>query len=93
VPIDNLLAIALGNAKAAAPDAQITKQETKIVNGREVTAATISGTIEGIHFVYYSYYYSGKGGVVQVVTYTGANLLDEYRPELDQFLDGFVGGP
>ena len=89
---DNLVKLALQNAKAVAPDAKITYSATKVVNGFPVRVATIQGNTQGIGFVYHSYYFSGKGGMVQVVTYTGANLFEESKPEMEEFLNGFVGG-
>lgn len=92
VDVDNLVKIALQNAQTIAPEAKIVQSGQKVVNGFPVRAATIEGTTQGISFVYHSYYFSGKGGAVQVVTYTGANLFDEYKPEMEEFLNGFVGG-
>jgi hypothetical protein len=48
----------------------------------------ITGTAQGIPFHYYGYYYTGKLGSVQVITYTGESLFEEYKPEFDELLNG-----
>ena len=35
--------------------------------------------MKSIPFQYYGYYYSDKNGAIQVLTYTGQNLFDEYK--------------
>lgn len=72
----NLIQLALENAKAVAPDAKITKQEYRIVNGNKVIYLEIDGTIQGINFKYLGYYYSNISGSTQYITYTGASLVD-----------------
>lgn len=87
--------IALANAIQAAPDARVIREDTRIVNGTKVLCLLIEGTTSGIAFTYYGYYYSGKSGIVQLVTYTGQNLFEEYRGDFENFLNGFevLSGP
>ena len=87
--LDALKEIALNNAVQAAPDARIVFEESRVVNGAPVLCLMIEGTTSGIAFTYYGYYYSGKSGIVQIVTYTGQNLFEEYKPEFENFLNGF----
>ena len=49
----------------------------------------MGGTAKGIPFVFLGYYYSGKEGSIQVITFTADNLFDEYRKEFEEFLNGF----
>lgn len=88
--LDNLKQMALNNALKAAPDAQIIYQQYRNVNGRRLLCMKISGTINSIKFVYYSYYYAGPAGILQLITFTSANLLPEYESEMTDFLDGVV---
>lgn len=88
--LDTLKNLALNNAKSAAPDVEIIFQETRRVNGTDVLVLQMKGTIQGIAFYYYGYYYAGSGGVIQVITYTGQNLFDEYKKDFDEFLDGLT---
>jgi hypothetical protein len=93
MPIETLRNMALTNAKNAAPDARIVSQETRRVNGHDVSVLQIDGTIQGIRFTYLGYYYSGQEGTIQLITYTAANLFEEYKPQLEQLLDGFTINP
>ena len=90
VPMDQLAAIALNNAKSQAPDARIVMQEERTVNGKKVVALQIEGTIQGIAFKYYGYYWSGKSGTVQFLTYTSQNLFEDAVADFTELLSGFV---
>ena len=90
IPLETLKEIALDNAKEAAPDIKIVKQEYRNVNGIKVLMLQMNGTIQGIKFVYYGYYYSNSSGTVQLMTYTGQNLLNDYLEEVESFLNGIV---
>jgi hypothetical protein len=88
--IEALKEFAIKNAKTVAPDIKVTYEEDRIVNGKKVLCMKMDGTIENIPFVYYGYYYSGKVGMVQLITYTSQNLFPEYEPEMTEFLNGMV---
>jgi hypothetical protein len=90
IPIDNLLEIAIQNAKSAAPDAKIVRQECRKVNGILLHFMQMEGTIKGIRFDYLSYYYSDTNGSVQFITYTSKNLLKKYQGEMEALLNGFI---
>jgi hypothetical protein len=89
VPMESLKAIALQNARNATKDVRVTKEELRNVNGTQVLAMQMEGTIQGIPFVFNGYYYAGKRGTIQVITYTGRNLFDEYRRDMENLLSGF----
>jgi hypothetical protein len=82
--------IVINNARREAPDARITREEKKTVNGVPVLLLQSEGTGSLGPFVYYGYYYTGPRGAVQVVTYTFAGTFEQYRADLTAFLDGFV---
>ena len=88
IPMASLKKVALENATAAAPDARIVSEETRIVNGKEVIVLVIDGTIHEIPFRYYGYYFSGKQGTIQFLTFTGQNLFDRYKAEFTELLNG-----
>lgn len=50
----------------------------------------MAGTLSGIRFTYFGYYYSSPNGTVQLITYTSSNLFKEYADDLEDFLNGFV---
>lgn len=82
--------IVLENARRVAPDARITREEKITVNGAEVTLLQTTGTAPAGPFVYYGYYYAGKQGAIQVITYTRPDLLEQYLSDFTRFLNGFV---
>jgi hypothetical protein len=82
--------IVINNARGAAPDAKITREERKTVNGAPVLMLQWEGTGAMGPFIHYGYYYSGPRGAVQIVTYTFAATFEQHRAELTAFLDGFV---
>lgn len=90
IPVDSLTRIALDNARKVAPDASIAEQEYRTVNNREVIYARIDGTMQGISLSYLSYYVASSSGSTQLVLYTGRNLVDKYRTEIDAFLNGLM---
>ena len=89
IPLQTLRVAAIANAKRIAPDIQITFEETRIVNGHPILCLKMDATVQGIPITYYNYYYSGKVGAIQIMTYTGQNLFAEYKSEMDDLLNGF----
>jgi hypothetical protein len=90
VQIDTLVNIAFQNAKDAAPDAKLVKDEWRKINGVNLRCLQMEGTISGIKFVYLGYYYSDSNGSLQFLTYTSANLLNRYKDEMEALLNGLV---
>lgn len=89
IPMDKLKAIAVSNAKEVSKDVQVVEEGRRNVNGVEVLLMRLEGTVDGVPFAYLGYYYGGDQGSIQVITYTGRNLLDEYRSVMEEFLNGF----
>jgi hypothetical protein len=73
-----------------APDIQIAKEEFRFVNGTKVLMMQMRGTFQGIKVVYFGYYLSNAAGSTQFLTYTAANLFDEYASEMEELLNGLV---
>ncbi|HET8648134.1 MAG TPA: hypothetical protein VFO85_21740 [Vicinamibacteria bacterium] len=90
IPLPRLKEIAISNARDAAPDVRVTFEEPRRVNEVDVLAMQMEGTIQGIPFTYYGYYFSGPQGSLQLLTYTGSNLFAEYKPEFEDFLNGLT---
>jgi hypothetical protein len=88
--LEALKNIAINNAKAAAPDVKVTLDEDRIVNGMKIYCMKMEGTIQSIKFVYYGYYYAGKAGTLQLMTYTYTNLFSEYETDMSDILNGLV---
>lgn len=90
VPLQSLRKIALQNAKEAAPDIEIIKEEYRTVNNNKVLHLQMNGTIEGIPFTYYGYYFSSAAGTVQLITYTSQNLFKTLAKEAEELLNGLA---
>ncbi len=90
IPTPGLKEIALENAKKVAEDAKLILEEKRVVNDREILCLKINGTIKQIPFAYYGYYYGGKEGAIQVITYTSQNLFKKYEQIFTEFLNGLV---
>ncbi len=90
VPLENLKHIALQNAQNVAPDIKIVFEEMRKVNNKDVLCLQMEGTIQGIKFVYFGYYYSDENGSLQLITYTSNNLFKKYKSSLQSFLNGIV---
>ncbi len=90
LPISTLRDIAIKNAQSAAPDVKVVHEENRKVNGVNLLCMQMNGTINGIKFTYYGYYYAGKSGSIQLLTYTSQNLFQESLPAMTEFLNGLV---
>lgn len=82
--------LVIKSAREAAPDARIIHEENRVVNGKNILCLRMQGTIEGIEFIYYGYYYAGKAGVIQHITFAPSNLFSEYEPDMLNFLNGLI---
>jgi hypothetical protein len=90
IPIETLKEIALENARNVSPDIKIVKEEYRNVNGIKVLMLQLQGTIKGINFTYYGYYYSNANGSMQLIAYTGGGLFENYKKDIELFLNGLV---
>lgn len=90
IPIESLKGIAINNARSVAPDIRVIREEYRTVNGLELLMMQMAGTIQGTKFIYHGYYYSSPSGTVQLLTYTGENLFQQYEERIEDFLNGFV---
>ncbi|HMG92339.1 MAG TPA: hypothetical protein VK589_19915 [Chryseolinea sp.] len=90
IPLETLKNIAIDNGRIAAPDLSIQNEEYRTVNGLKVLHLQMAGTMQGIRFFYYGYYFSNPSGTVQFVTYSAQNLLPTYQTEIEELLNGLV---
>ncbi len=90
IPLESLKEIAVDNAKNAAPDVEVVKEEYRNVNGLKVLCLQMNGTIKGIKFTYLGYYYSSASGTVQFLSYSTADLVKQNMAELETLLNGLT---
>lgn len=84
---------AISNAQKVSPDVKVVNEEMKTIHGVQVLFMQLEGTLEGIQFTYLGYYYSSPKGSIQFVTYTSQSLLNEYRSDMEELLNGMVITP
>jgi hypothetical protein len=82
--------IIVDNLRSTADDFRILREETRQHKGASVLCLTMSGTVEGTPLIYHGYYYTGEAGTIQVVTFTGRDLFEQYKTDISAFLDGFT---
>jgi tetratricopeptide (TPR) repeat protein len=80
--------IALAMARTADPNMRISLREKRVVNGHELIALQLEGTVKSIPVKYFGYYYGGTSGTIQVATFTTASAFDRNAEEFTTFLDG-----
>jgi len=90
IPLETMKAIALEHGRVSVPDLRVVKEEYRTVNSVKVLLLQMNGTIQGVNFTYYGYYFSNSNGTVQFVAYTSKNLMSFYLPEAEKLLNGFV---
>lgn len=90
IPIETLKGIAIENGRSVAPDIKVIKEEYRNVNGIQVLMMQMVGTIQGMRFTYYGYYYSNSNGTIQLITYTGENLINNYINDIEELLNGLI---
>lgn len=88
IPVESLSEIAFTNAKNVAPDMKVISKEYRIVNGQKVICMHMNGTLQGMKFSYFGYYFSNEKGSLQLLMYTSQNLLKSYMSEVERFLNG-----
>lgn len=85
IPMSKVKDVVLGNAGEGA---KVVFEDKRVVNGMPVVCLKMTARPEDIPFSYYGYYYAGKAGFVQLVTFSTDNLFDEYAPDFKELLNG-----
>lgn len=90
IPLVSLGNIALDNARAAAPDLNVISKEYRTVNGFEVLMLRMTGTIQGIRFSYFGYYYTADDVATQFLAYSSEAFMNDNLEEVEELLNGFI---
>jgi hypothetical protein len=88
IPTDSIADIAFSNIRKQDPSARMIVKQKRRVGGVDVWFQTVQATIKGIPVTYEGYYYGGPAGTIQVLTYTGRNLIGDYDRDFLEFLNG-----
>ena len=81
---DNLLS----SGREGDPNARITFEEKRIVNGRPVLAIEISTTMEGEPYKFLGYVHGGGAGSIAVIGIIPESLYTKNKQEMTEFLNG-----
>ncbi len=90
VDLENMRQIALVNAQKASLDVKETDAEYRVVNNIKILCLKFEGTIKGIKFVYFGYYFSNSNGTVQLISYSSRQYFESIQKDLENFLNGIV---
>lgn len=90
IAMPELSQIALENMKSLAPNARIIHREYRTINGTKVLRMHLEGKGSGMAFQFIGNYYSDDSGSIQHLVWTGKNLVEEFRPEIEDFLNGMM---
>ncbi len=88
--LETLKKAALTNAQNASADLELVREEYRTVNGNRVLMMQLEGTLQGIKFDFYGYYFSTSQGSVQLVTWTVKDLFSSQQMEMENLLNGMV---
>jgi hypothetical protein len=80
--------MALRNSQRMDPNARITREEHRIVNGREVLYLEIILTQNSVPIRFAGYYHGGLKSNLQVVSYSVAAEFEKYQSEVNEFMNG-----
>lgn len=90
IPMENLIQIAIDNAVGVSPDIHMADKEYREVNGQQLIWMRMNGTTQGMKMSYYSYYFSNHMGTCQFHVFTGENVIDKYKEDVEDLLNGFI---
>lgn len=90
IPIDSLQQIALEKMKEQDPKMRLVSKREVTVSGVRVRELQIDTAPGGIPVTFLGYYYGGKGGAVQLLTWSAPAEFASQRAVLQSLLDGLV---
>lgn len=93
IDLEKIAQIGLVNIRKVDPQAAVTRRGSRRVNGLPMVLREFDVTTEGLQLVFYGHYYSDAAGTVQLIGWTGKNLIDEHRAIIESFVSGFQLAP
>lgn len=90
VPLEALLKLALDKMKEQDPQLRVVRQRDRTVSGVGVKEVQIDSSPNGIPVTFLAYYYGGKAGAVQLLTWSSPAEFAAQRPLLQSLLDSLV---
>ena len=90
MPLKTLRTVAIENAMSAAPDLVVVNEEYRKVNNIRLLHMEMDGSIQGIKFKYYGYYYSGEEGTIQLIAYSYGKTAEKYITIMEELINGLT---
>ena len=89
IPAETLLEVALASARDVDPNVTAIRRGSRVVNGVRMLSIDYEATVTGVPLVFVAHFFSDTSGSVQIIAWTGPNLLAEYRDTIERFVSGF----
>ena len=89
MPLEVMPEVALANAREVDPNVTAIRQGSRAVNGVRMLFMEYEARVDGVSFVFVAHFFSDTSGTVQIIAWTGRNLLAEYRDTIERFVSGF----
>ena len=89
MPLEVMPDVALANAREVDPNVTAIREGSRVVNGVTMLFMEYEATVGGVPFVFVAHFFSDTSGTVQIIAWTGRNLLAEYRDTIERFVSGF----
>ena len=89
LPLEVMPELALANAREVDPNVTAIRQGSRVVNGVRMLFMEYEAIVGRVPFVFVAHFFSDTSGTVQIIAWTGRNLLAEYRDTIERFVSGF----
>lgn len=90
IPIESFVKLAIVNGRQNSPDLKLLHKEYRTVNGIKVLHLIMEGTVVGVKFLYYGYYFSNDNTTVQFLVMSYASSLKKLNTEGEELLNGLT---
>ena len=88
-PLDALGDGGLAYLKREDQNLAVTLKRKIAINGNDMLQMNVDATVRGLLLSYRNYYYSGKAGSIQIMTWTKEGDMEKYEKELSELVNGF----
>lgn len=76
--------------KSVSSESTVLLEERVVVNGIPAYHVRAQAKLEGLVFMYDSYYISDENGAIQLTAFTGKNIFKQYEKDFIQLLNGIT---
>lgn len=91
IGMENIVKVAINNMeKVTNEKVNIIQLEHRMVNEQEVLRGVYNLSLNGMDFIFETYYFSSEKGTVQFSAWTGANIYEKNPEVLSDLLNGLI---